>query len=74
MHPAARQSLIEAVRAQYRLDWDGIHGLLSLARRAAAPNAAVAHRNRKGWAAKKSSDEWRAIMWRPSKKMFKKID
>ena len=27
MHPAERQSLIEAVRAQYCLDWDGIHGL-----------------------------------------------
>lgn len=27
MHSAARQSLIEAVRAQYRLNWDGIHGL-----------------------------------------------
>jgi len=26
MHPAVRQSLIEAVRAQYALNWDGIHG------------------------------------------------
>ena len=27
MPPVARQSLIEAVRARYSLDWDGIHGL-----------------------------------------------